>query len=192
MSRTAALRELSRPLFERQAGAKLGFMPFFVKAAAKGLRACPEANAMLTPGGLFVHGRIHMGISIPTPHGVAVPVIRDPDLKPVYQIALEIADLTRRGRLGLIRPEECSGSTFGVTNSGTLGIKRGVPMVIPPHTATLACASIEKRPVVVGDRLEIRPVMEASLSFDHRAMDGDGPQRFFRAFKDSLEQAQFT
>lgn len=192
MSQIAAIREQEKDRVERLSGAKLGFMPFFVKAAAKGLRACPEANAMLIPGGLWLHRRVHMGISVPTPNGVVVPVVRDPDKKSVLRVAQEIDAFARLGRQGLIRPHECVGSTFGLTNSGTLGMKRDIPMVIPPHTAVLACAAVEKRPVVVGDELEVRPVMEATLSFDHRAMDGDGPERFFGAFRDYLEHAQFT
>lgn len=192
MSRTTAMRDQSQALFERQTGTKLGFMPFFIQAAARGLRACPEANATLVERGLWLHNRIQMGISIPSPDGVIIPVLRDPDQKSLVQIALEIDDFYRRSPSGAIWPQEYSGATFGLSNSGTLGIKRDIPMVIPPHTACLTCAAIERRPVVVGDRVEVRPIMEATLSFDHRAMDGEGAQRFFTAFRDCLENARFS
>jgi pyruvate/2-oxoglutarate dehydrogenase complex dihydrolipoamide acyltransferase (E2) component len=192
MTRTVALRDRAGQVFQQMTGLKLGLMPFFVKAAARGLHACPEANATLTPDGLWLHNRIRMGISIPTPDGVIMPVLHDPDHKSITQIAREIEAFARRGHLGQIGLHEINGSTFGVTNSGTLGIRRDVPMVIPPHTAVLACAAVVQRPVALHGWVSVRPVMEATLSFDHRALDGEGAKRFFDAFRSCLERAQYA
>lgn len=191
MSRTIALRNQTRGQFERQSGAKLGFMPFFLRATAKALRAVPMVNATLVPQGLWLHDRIDLGFSVDTPRGAHVPVIREADRKTVAQLAVEIHEKSQRARMGALRLEELMGGTFGVSNPGTKGIVRDVPLVIPPHVGALTCGVIEERPVAVQGRVEVRPMTTLSLALDHRALDGEQASNFFRVIKGCLEQAKF-
>lgn len=191
MSRTMALRVSIKEEFQRGTGVPLGFMPFFIRAAVEGLQAVPVANASLTPQGLWLHDRIHMGVSVSTPMGAQVPIIRDPDRKTVTDLALELHDKAQRARLGMLRTEEVVGSTFGLSNPGSLGTLRSVPAVLPPHVATMTCDAIVQQPVAVGGRVEVRPVMSVTISYDHRALDGDEAGTFLRQVKSCLEQAQF-
>jgi pyruvate/2-oxoglutarate dehydrogenase complex dihydrolipoamide acyltransferase (E2) component len=192
MTLTSALREHAEPLFQQQTGARLGFTPFLIKAAAKGLRASPEVNSMMTPTGLWLYDRIAIAVIIQGPKGLLCPSMKDPDRKSVGQIALELNDLTERGRKGQLRPEEFFPSYFSISNGGRLGFNSNVPMVLPPHVAVFGTAAITKEACVVNNRVEIRPVMEVVLGCDHRALDGDHAAKFLNAFKETVETAQYA
>lgn len=192
LSKTVALRNATRGQFESQTGAKLGYMPFFIRAVAKGLRAVPQVNATLVPQGLWLHDRVHLGFSVDTPRGVQVPIIQDADRKSVAQLAVELHNKIQRARVGALRQEEMVGSTFGVSNPGTMGIVRDVPLVIPPHVGALTCGAIEDRPVAVEGQVQVRPMMTISLALDHRALDGQQAGDFLGAVADCLEEAQFS
>jgi pyruvate/2-oxoglutarate dehydrogenase complex dihydrolipoamide acyltransferase (E2) component len=192
LSQTTAVRNQLRPTFEQATNAKMGFIPFFVKAGAEALRAVPEVNAAFMGQGLWLHDRVNIGVVTSTPNGPMVPVIADPDRKALGQIALEIADRTERARRGMMRSNDAPMSTFGISNPGSLGILRDTPIVIPPHVATMTCGSIENRSVVVDGHVVVRPMMSVTLAIDHRALDGEQAAAFLRAFKQTMERADFA
>jgi 2-oxoglutarate dehydrogenase E2 component (dihydrolipoamide succinyltransferase) len=192
MALTSALREYAEPQFQQQTGARLGFMPFFIKAAAKGLRASPEINSMMMPTGLWLHDRIMIAVVINGPKGLLCPAMKDPDQKSVGQIALELQDMVERGREGKLKPEEFFPSYFSISNGGVFGIKSNVPMVLPPHVAVFGTQAITKQARVIDDQVVIRPVMEIVLACDHRAVDGEHAAKYLNAFKETVETAQYA
>lgn len=192
MSRVVALRNAVKEQFQRATGAPLGYMPFFIKAAVHGLQASPGCNGMLAPQGLWLHDRIRLGVSVDTPTGAQVPVIHDPDRKSLAQLAVELQEKSTRARANRLSMEDVTGATFGLSNSGTLGCVRDVPMVIPPHVATMTAGAIVDRPVAVNGRVEIRPIASLTLSFDHRAIDGETAMRLLNQAKSCLESARFA
>lgn len=192
MSKTVALRNATRQEFERQTGASLGYMPFFMRATAKALRAVPQLNAMMVPQGLWLHDRIMLGVPVDSPMGTIVPVILDPDRKSVAQLAVELHDKAQRGRVGQLRMDDFGMTTFSVSNPGTRGSIRDVPLVLSPHVGTLTFGKVEDRPVAVQGQVQVRPMMTMSLTFDHRALEGTHSTGFLTAVKNVLEQALFA
>lgn len=192
MSKIVAIRNATRPEFERQTGASLGYMPFFLRATAKGLRAVPQLNAMMVPQGLWLHDRVNLGVPVDSPTGTMVTVIQDVDRKSVAQLAVEVHDKSQRARVGQFRPDDFAMTTFSVSNPGTRGSIRDVPLVLKPHVGTLTFGKIEDRPVAVQGQVQVRPMMTMSLTFDHRALDGFHSTGFLTAVKNVLEQADFA
>lgn len=189
LSATVALRAAAKEPFERATGAKLGSMPFFLKAAAKALRAVPEVNALQTPQGLWLHDRVNVGFSLNTPRGTFIPVVADVDQKSVGQIALEMHEKSQRtlqGQFDFTMP------TFAVSNPGTHGVQRDVPLVFPPGAGTMTCGAIMDRPWAVNGKVEIRPIMSFTFGFDHRGLDGDEAARFVNAVKSYLENGDYN
>lgn len=169
-----ALRERLKPEAERQ-GVKLTYLPFIFKAVVRALKKYPMLNASLDEerGEIVYKKYYHLGMAVATERGLLVPVVRDVDRKSLLELAQEIAELSLKAREGRLGPEEVSGSTFTVTNIGSVGALMSFPIIHTPDAAILGVHSIRKRPWVLEDgSIGVRDIMLLSLSFDHRLVDG--------------------
>jgi pyruvate dehydrogenase E2 component (dihydrolipoamide acetyltransferase)/2-oxoisovalerate dehydrogenase E2 component (dihydrolipoyl transacylase) len=174
VSELVRLRESLRDTFQ-QAGVKLTYLAFFVKAAAAALKEVPIVNATLdeNAGEIVLHEHYHLGVAVSTPQGLMVPVIHDADGKTVADLAQEIERLSAEARAGKIRLEDLRGGTFTVTSVGNIGGLFSTPVINSPEVAILGVGKIVKRPVF-DDGGHVRPadILYLSLSFDHRVVDG--------------------
>lgn len=177
-----ALRERLKPEAEAQ-GVKLTYLPFIVKAVVRALKKFPMLNTSLDEERQeIVYKRYyHIGLAVATERGLIVPVLRDADRKSVLEIAREIVELSQKAREGRLAPEEVSGSTFTITNIGSVGATLSFPIINLPDAAILGVHSIRKRPWVMPDgSIRPRDIMFLSLSFDHRLVDGAEAAMFTR------------
>lgn len=177
-----ALRERLKPEAERQ-GVKLTYLPFIFKAVVRALKKYPMLNASLDEerGEIVYKKYYHLGMAVATERGLLVPVVRDVDRKSLLELAQEIAELSLKAREGRLGPEEVSGSTFTVTNIGSVGALMSFPIIHTPDAAILGVHSIRKRPWVLEDgSIGVRDIMLLSLSFDHRLVDGAEAALFTR------------
>ena len=187
MSKIAALRAKSKDEFEKEYGAKLTFMPFFVKAAVAGLRAFPQLNSSLDGTNVVRHKEINVGIAVALDWGLIVPVIKNADEKNILGIQRTMNDLAERARTKKLRPEEVQESTFSITNPGVFGGLFGLPVISQPNVGILGLGAIEKRPVVINDSIAIRSMCYVTLSYDHRVVDGAIAHQFLHKVKETLE-----
>src|SRR5499426_2365584 len=187
MSHVMAMRGQYKDLFEKKHGVKLGFMGFFVRACVQALKEIPAVNAEIDGGDIIYKNYYHIGIAVGTEKGLVVPVVRDCDQKSLAQIEKEIADLGRRARDGTLKIEEMQGGTFTISNGGVYGSLMSTPILNAPQSGILGMHKIEERPVVVGGRIEARPMMYLALSYDHRIVDGRGAVTFLVRVKEVLE-----
>lgn len=177
-----ALRERLKPEAEAQ-GVKLTYLPFIVKAVVRALKKFPTLNTSLDEERQeIVYKRYyHIGLAVATERGLIVPVVRDADRKSVLELAQEIAELSQKAREGRLAPEEVTGSTFTITNIGSVGATLSFPIINLPDAAILGVHSIRKRPWVMPDgSIRPRDIMFLSLSFDHRLVDGAEAAMFTR------------
>ena len=172
MSAAMALRERWRESFEKKHGVRLGFMSIFVKAAIVALKEIPAVNAEIDGDDIVYKNHYDIGVAVGTEQGLVVPVVRDADRKSFAEIEKEIAALGRKARDGKLTIEDLSGGTFTISNGGVYGSLLSTPILNPPQSAILGMHKIERRPVAVGDKVEIRPMMYVALSYDHRIIDG--------------------
>ena len=163
----------------------LSFLPFFVKAALEAAKAYPVINSTLSSDikEITYHGSVNLGIAVDTPRGLIVPVIKGADDLNIAGIARKIADLAKRTRDNKIGPDELSGGTFTVTNTGSVGALFDTPIFVPPQSAILGTGAIVKRPMVIKDGdgnevIAIRSMCYLALSYDHRNIDGADASRF--------------
>ena len=184
--RVAAIREGKRTADERAAG-KLTYLAFIAKAAVDALRAVPMVNASVDVGKIVFRKDINLGIAVALEGGLIVPVIKRADELDVPSLSLAIADLAERARRKRLKPEEVEGGTFTITNPGAFGSLFGMPIIHQPQVAILCVGAIEKRPVVVGDAITIRPRAYLTLGFDHRLIDGAVADQFLLRIKQQLE-----
>ncbi|HLK92408.1 MAG TPA: dihydrolipoamide acetyltransferase family protein [Polyangia bacterium] len=170
-------------------GDKLSFLPFIIKATLAALRKFPQMNAMLDDeaGEILQWKSLHIGLATATENGLIVPVIRDADGKSLAQLGREIERLAEATRTGKAARDELTGSTFTITSLGALGGVMATAIINPPEVAILGVHRIAKRPAVVGDQIVIRDLMNLSLSFDHRVIDGFDAAQFVAEIKRSLE-----
>jgi len=170
-------------------GIKLTYLPFFVKAAVEALKKHPEINATLdeAAGEIVQRREYHIGIAAQTPEGLMVPVIRNADRRSLLDLAREVDRLAVAARNGRVSQRDLGGSTFTITSLGALGGVVATPIVNYPEVAILAIHKIAKRPVVVDDKIEIRDMMNLSMSVDHRLVDGYDAATFVAEMKASLE-----
>lgn len=174
--------------FEREHGIKIGFMSFFVKACCQALKEYPGLNAQLDGGDILYQHFYDIGVAISIEEGLLVPVIRDADRLHFAQIESAIDDLARRAKTKKIRVEELTGGTFTITNGGVFGSMLSTPIPAYPQTAILGMHAIKKRPVVVEDKIVVRPIMYVALSYDHRVIDGRQAIGFLMAVKNYIEE----
>ena len=197
VTRIAALRQRVKGDFEAREGVKLTFLPFFCKAAVEALKVYPQVNSSIdmAAGTVTYHESENLGIAVDTDRGLLVPVIRDAGDLNIAGIARRIADLAERTRTNKVAPDELSGGTFTVTNTGSRGSLFDTPIINMPQVAILGTGSVVKRPVVISDQgqdvIAIRSMVYLALSYDHRIVDGADAARFLSAVKDRLEAGAF-
>ena len=172
MSAVMALRARYRDAFEKRHGVRLGFMGFFVKAAVAALRDFPAVNAAIEGEEILFHHYMDIGIAVSGPSGLVVPVLRNAETLSLAAIEAAIAEFGRKARDGTLTLEDMAGGTFSITNGGVFGSLMSTPILNPPQSAILGMHKIEERPVAVGGKVEIRPMMYVALSYDHRIIDG--------------------
>jgi 2-oxoglutarate dehydrogenase E2 component (dihydrolipoamide succinyltransferase) len=182
------LRGKFKEQFEKTHGVGLGFMSFFAKAVVQALKEFPHVNAYIEGENIVYHQHVHLGIAVSTERGLAVPVLKQAEQMSFARIESEIkrvATAVRDGKLGL---DELSGGTFTITNGGVFGSLLSTPILNPPQSGILGMHTIQKRPMVINDKIEIRPMMYIALSYDHRIVDGKEAIGFLVRVKQLLEE----
>jgi 2-oxoglutarate dehydrogenase E2 component (dihydrolipoamide succinyltransferase) len=187
MSHIMAMRGQYKDVFEKKYGIKLGFMGFFTKACVQALKDVPAVNAEIDGTDMIYKNYYHIGIAVGTDRGLVVPVVRDCDQKSIAGIEKAIADYGRRARDGQLKIEEMQGGTFTITNGGIYGSLMSTPILNAPQSAILGMHKIQERPVAIGGKIEIRPMMYLALSYDHRVIDGKEAVTFLVRVKEILE-----
>ncbi|HUN35589.1 MAG TPA: 2-oxoglutarate dehydrogenase, E2 component, dihydrolipoamide succinyltransferase, partial [Trebonia sp.] len=196
VTRIARLRERARGAFEAREGVKLTFLPFLAQATVEALKAHPKLNAVIDGDQVTYHDAEHLGIAVDTERGLMVPVIhRAGDLN-IGGLARKIAELAARTRSGHVGPDELSGGTFTLTNTGSRGALFDTPIINQPQVAILGVGTVVKRPVVVedpslGEVIAVRSMVYLALTYDHRLVDGADAARFLTAVKGRLEEGSF-
>jgi 2-oxoglutarate dehydrogenase E2 component (dihydrolipoamide succinyltransferase) len=188
MGHVMALRTQYRDLFEKKHGVKLGFMGFFVRACVQALKEIPAVNAEIDGPDLIYKNYYHIGIAVGTERGLVVPVVRDCDQKSLAEIEKTIADFGHRARDGALKIDEMQGGTFTITNGGIYGSLMSTPILNAPQSGILGMHKIQERPMVIGGKIEVRPMMYLALSYDHRIVDGREAVTFLVRVKESLEE----
>jgi 2-oxoglutarate dehydrogenase E2 component (dihydrolipoamide succinyltransferase) len=196
VTRIAQLRSKVQAEFIAKTGVKLNFMPFFFLAAAEALRAHPKINASVDGENIVYHPSENISFAVDTERGLLTPVIRDAATLSIAQIAQQIADMAARTRENKLKPDELSGGTFTLTNTGSRGALFDTPVVFLPQSAILGTGVVTKRPVVITDEngqdsIAVRSMVYLALSYDHRIIDGADASRFLVDVKNRLEQASF-
>ena len=190
MSEVIAMRNQHKEEFQNNYGVKLGFMSFFVKACVIGLKNYPAINAEIQREEIVYKNYYNISIAVGTDRGLVVPVLRETDEMSFADIEKNIGNLGQKAKDGKITIEDLQGGTFTITNGGIYGSMLSTPILNPPQSAVLGMHNIVKRPVVVDDKIEVRPVMYLALSYDHRIIDGKEAVSFLKIVKESLEQPQ--
>ena len=190
MTRVMGLRAEYRELFEKKHGVKLGFMGFFVKACIQALKEVPAVNAEIDGADIVYKNYYHIGIAVGTDKGLVVPVVRDADELSLADVEKHIAALGKRARDGALTIEEMQGGTFTITNGGIYGSLMSTPILNAPQSGILGMHKIQERPMVVGGKVEVRPMMYLALSYDHRIVDGREAVTFLVRVKEGLEDPQ--
>ncbi len=199
VTRIAGLRARAKADFEVREGVRLSFLPFFAKATVDALKAFPQVNASIdtAAGTVTYHEAEHLGIAVDTERGLLVPVIREAGDLTLAGLARKITDLAERTRGNKITPDELSGGTFTLTNTGSRGALFDTPIINQPQVAILGTGTVVKRPVVVTDPetgtdgIAIRSMAYFALTYDHRLVDGADAARFLVAIKQRLEDGAY-
>ena len=194
----ARLRQAKKAEFEAREGVKLSFLPFFAKAALEALKQYPKLNASIDTekGEITYHGAEHLGIAVDAEKGLMVPVVHDAGDLNIAGLAKKIADLADRTRNNKVLPDEVTGGTFTLTNTGSRGALFDTPILNQPQVGMLGTGAVVKRPVVIddqnlGETIAIRHMVYLALTYDHRLVDGADAARFLVAVKQRLEAGQF-
>lgn len=188
LSRVMAHREANKAAFERD-GAKLTFTPYFVAASVAALKAYPQVNSSYSDEGLLLHKQVNIGVAVSLgEEGLIVPVIKGADGMSLLGLARAVNDLAERARKKQLKPDEVVGSTFTLTNHGVSGSLFATPIINQPNVGILGVGMIQKRVVVVGDAIAIRPMVYIGLTFDHRVLDGASGDWFVAKIKQTLEE----
>jgi 2-oxoglutarate dehydrogenase E2 component (dihydrolipoamide succinyltransferase) len=187
LSAVMAMRAKHKDAFQKKHGVGLGFMSFFVKAVIEALRAFPTVNASIAGNDIVYHNFYDIGVAVSTDKGLLVPVLRDADKLGFAGIEKGIAALAQKARDNKIAVADLQGGTFTITNGGVFGSLLSTPILNPPQSAILGMHAIQKRPVAVGDQVEIRPMMYLALSYDHRLIDGREAVSFLVRVKEGVE-----
>ena len=198
VTRIASLRTRVKKSFEATEGVKLSFLPFFAKAAVEALKQFPQVNASIDmdEGTVTYYDSEHLGIAVDTERGLLVPVIRDAGDLNIAGLARKIADLAERTRTNKVSPDELSGGTFTLTNTGSRGALFDTPIINQPQVAILGTGAVVKRPVVItddtgSDSIAVRSMAYLALSYDHRLVDGADAARFLSTMKARLDEGAF-
>ena len=190
MTAVMGLRATYKESFEKKQGVKLGFMGFFTKAVVAALKELPNVNAEIEGDNIVYKNYYDIGIAVSTERGLVVPVVRDADHLSLAGIEKAIADFGTRARDNKLKLEELQGGTFSITNGGVFGSLMSTPILNSPQSGILGMHKIQPRPMAVGDKIEIRPMMYLALSYDHRIVDGREAVTFLVKVKENLEDPQ--
>ena len=190
MTAILAIREQYKEGFEKKHGVKLGFMSFFVKACIAALKELPAVNAEISGDELIYKNYYDIGVAVGTENGLVVPVVRDADIMSFSDIEKQIGVFGKKARDGKLSMEELTGGTFTISNGGVYGSLMSTPILNPPQSGILGMHKTQKRPVAIGDKIEIRPMMYLALSYDHRVIDGREAVTFLVRVKENLEDPQ--
>jgi 2-oxoglutarate dehydrogenase E2 component (dihydrolipoamide succinyltransferase) len=198
VTKVARLRDQAKKTFQETHGVKLSFLPFFALASVEALRVHPNVNASIDveAGTVTYHDAEHLGIAVDTERGLLVPVIHNAGDLNLAGLARRIADVAERTRANKVSPDDLSGGTFTLTNTGSRGALFDTPIINQPQVAILGTGSVVKRAVVVsdpnlGEIIAPRSMMYLALSYDHRLVDGADAARFLTTIKERLEAGQF-
>ena len=183
----ARYREAEKDGFRQRNGAPLTYLPFVAQVVCDALREFPFLNSTWTDEGILLRRAIHMGIAVSVPDGLIVPVVRDADRLGFADLARAIGDLAERARSKRLQPDDVAGGTFTLNNTGATGSVASQPIINQPQAAILTTEAIVRRPVVIGDGIAIRHMMNMCLSFDHRIIDGMMAGSFLTFIKQRLE-----
>ena len=190
MANVLALRERHQERFVKQHGIKLGFMSFFVKAAIDALKTYPGVNAEVRGSDIVYKDHYDIGVAVGGGKGLVVPVVRDADRLSFAEIETTIGELAARARDNKLGLKELEGGTFTISNGGVYGSLLSTPILNPPQSGILGLHAIQKRPVVVGDAVVVRPMMYVALSYDHRLVDGREAVQFLVRVKECVENPE--
>ena len=187
MAPIKALREKHRDSFEKRHGVRLGFMSFFVRAAAEALKRHPDINASIDGDDVVYHGFCDIGVAISTDRGLVVPILRNAEYMSLAEIETDILEFANKGREGKLSMDDLTGGTFSITNGGVFGSMLSTPILNPPQSAILGMHKIQDRAVVEDSVIVIRPIMYLALTYDHRIVDGKSAVTFLKTIMDLLE-----
>lgn len=190
MSGVMNARQQYKDLFEKRHGVKLGFMGFFVKACVQALHEIPAVNAEIDGDDIVYKNYYNVGVAVGTERGLVVPVLRDADQKSIADIERDIIEFGRRARDGKLSIEDMQGGTFTISNGGVYGSLMSTPILNSPQSGILGMHKIQDRPMAIGGKVEIRPMMYLALTYDHRIVDGREAVTFLVRVKESLEDPQ--
>lgn len=182
-----AYREAEKDRFRERHGFPLSYVPFFVQIVCDALLKNPYLNSSWTDEGIVLKHYVNMGIAVALPDTLIVPVVKDADLMGFIDLAHAINDLATRARNKSLRPDDVRGGTFTLNNTGALGSVAGQSIINQPQAAILSTEAIRRRPAVVGDTIAIRPIMNLTMSFDHRIIDGLAASRFLNDVQAGIE-----
>jgi 2-oxoglutarate dehydrogenase E2 component (dihydrolipoamide succinyltransferase) len=198
VTKIARLRDRAKAAFEAREGVKLSFLPFFAVATVEALKAHPAVNSSIDTEAKTItyHDTEHLGVAVDTERGLLVPVIHNAGDLNLSGLARAIADVADRTRNNKISPDELSGGTFTLTNTGSRGALFDTPILNQPQVGILGTGAVVKRPIVVsdpelGETIAIRSMVYLALTYDHRIVDGADAARFLGTVKDSLEAGNF-
>ncbi|MGI5159751.1 2-oxoglutarate dehydrogenase, E2 component, dihydrolipoamide succinyltransferase [Microbispora sp. CA-102843] len=197
VTRIARLRDRAKDEFQRREGVKLSFMPFFAMAAVEALKQHPKLNATINSetNEVTYFDVEHLGFATDTERGLLVPVIKNAGDLNIAGLARKIADLAERTRTNKVGPDEITGGTFTLTNTGSRGALFDTPILNQPQVGMLGTGAVVKRPVVVntpeGEVIAVRSMVYLALSYDHRLVDGADAARFLTTLKHRLEEGRF-
>ena len=190
MTAVMGLRATYKDSFEKKHGVKMGFMGFFTKAVVAALKDLPNVNAEIEGDNIVYKNYFDIGIAVSTERGLVVPVVKGADQLSLAGIEKAIADFGMRARDNKLKLEELQGGTFSITNGGVFGSLMSTPILNSPQSGILGMHKIQPRPMAIGDKIEIRPMMYLALSYDHRIVDGREAVTFLVKVKDALEDPQ--
>jgi 2-oxoglutarate dehydrogenase E2 component (dihydrolipoamide succinyltransferase) len=187
MTAVMRLRSTYQETFQKRHGTKLGFMSFFIKAVVDALQVVPAMNARIDGDDLVENHYYDIGVAVGTERGLVVPVVRDADKKGFAELETTVAAFAAKARDGKLQLDDLTGGVFTITNGGIYGSLLSTPILNPPQSGILGMHKIQNRPVAIGEKIEIRPMMYLALSYDHRVVDGKEAVTFLVRVKDCLE-----
>ena len=187
MTAVIHLRTSYQEAFQKRHGTKLGFMSFFIKAVVDALQFVPAMNARIDGDDLVENHYYDIGVAVGTERGLVVPVVRDADKKSFAELESTVAGFAAKAREGKLQLDELTGGVFTITNGGIYGSLLSTPILNPPQSGILGMHKIQNRPVVISDKIEIRPMMYLAVSYDHRVVDGKEAVTFLVRVKDCIE-----
>ncbi|MCC4611270.1 dihydrolipoyllysine-residue succinyltransferase [Xanthomonas campestris pv. esculenti] len=187
LAKVSAARKELQDEFQKAHGIKLGFMSFFVKAAANALQRFPLVNASIDGDDIIYHGYSDISIAVSTDKGLVTPVLRNVERQSFAEVEQGIADYAAKARAGKLGLDDLQGGTFTITNGGTFGSLLSTPIINPPQSAILGMHAIKERPIAENGQIVIAPMMYLALSYDHRIIDGKDSVQFLVDIKNQLE-----